>query len=161
MDKHQATTIVGLFAAANGAWKVSEATVGLWVEMLDDVPYEPAMAAARRLVATSTEWPSIARLRHATADVLGLLPLETDAAWAAIRRGTGAADPFIDDVVRGLGGFRSLLALPEGVASTQFRRAYDAARERAVTQVTDVGGLEPRPELAAVDGRQLDAGAAS
>lgn len=157
MTDQQAATIVGLFAAAHPAWKASKATVALWCDLLSDLPYEQTRDAARRLVATSSDWPSIATLRREVAYDLGVLPPDPDAAWAMVRRGNVTADdPLLWQVMSDLGGSTRLLSMDETGARIAFHRAYTRGYDRAVIDRVTPENSALRAAIGQAGARQLD-----
>ena len=158
MNRQEALQIVGTLSAAHPAWKASEATVALWVELLADLPYEPTRQAVRRLITTTDDWPSIAKVRRAVASDFGLLPPTVDVACRQfLDRARGRmteVDPLVGEVVEALGGWQQVRRGDSvSVLLGQFRRLYESAhRERRDEVAADpVGLLETsrRPELTA------------
>lgn len=160
MNRQEALQIVGTLSAAHPAWKASEATVALWVDLLADLPYEPTRAAVRRIVATSDDWPSLAKVRRAVADGMGLLPPPVDVAcrqFLDAARGRGRdLDPLVVDTVEALGGWPQIRQAGNvSVLIGQFRSLYADARARAEQDATEdpVGvaqiAQQSRPELTA------------
>jgi hypothetical protein len=168
MNREQAMMVVGTLAAAHPAWKATRETVALWVEMLDDLDYEAARAAARRLIATSTAWPSVALLRHAVAREGGLLPPSADEACqevllAARRCGRHGwpewTHPLVGEVAQSIGWTNICTTSLPGSVAVQYRKAYEVAAHEHVEQVTDIGGavgnVKVRAVLASVEVMRL------
>lgn len=158
MKRQEALRIVGMFAAAHPAWKATEATVELWCDLLADLPAAEASKAAKRLVASSDDWPSIARVRRAVAAELGLLPPTLDVAVRQfIDRAKGRTTdlhPLVDETVQALGGWYQIrTASNVGVLVGQFRQLYEPAEARMVADATeDPTGMA---ELQAPERREL------
>jgi hypothetical protein len=154
MTKHEAARIVGILSAAHPAWRANEATVALWVEMLADLPNDAAMAAVRRLIATSGEWPSIAALRTEVARAAGMLPPPVDEACrqflAAAKGREFEAHPAVTATAAALGGWYSVRASTNlSVMVGQFRSLYADFRAREVADIVVEGG-----GVAALEGKQ-------
>ena len=142
MNRQEALRIVGMFAAAHPAWKATEATVELWCDLLQDLPAGETSKAAKRLVASSDDWPSIAALRRAVAGELGLLPPPVDVACRQfLDRASGRTSelhPLVEEAVLSLGGWRHVrTASNVSVLLGQFRQLYDTAQQRTVAAATE------------------------
>lgn len=149
MTNDEALRIVTLMAAAHPAWKATEATVGLWCDMLADIDAQVGMAAARRLVATSDEWPSIPALRQEVADMAGLLPPPSEEAVEEVltaarrfgRRGGGDwSHPVVGEAVQSIGWRTICDANKVTVISAQFRKAYERLADAYTKEHTVPGG---------------------
>lgn len=144
MTKRETAQLLAIIASAYPASKIAadEMTLGLWHEMLADIPGEVAAAATKRMIATLKFPPSIADIREAVAkatqDAQG--KLSAGEAWAKVKSAislygsyrTEAAKEYLGaDVWRAveyIGGWVDLCISedPETVKSAQFERRYNA-----------------------------------
>ena len=122
--------------------RADELTVGVWHEMLKDLPCEVVGVAVRRMCATLKFPPSIADIREAVTkaaqDARGTST--AGEAWARVRKAVSwygyyraeEARAWLGDeiwrAVEMVGGWREVCAGedPEGVISAQFERRYNA-----------------------------------
>lgn len=148
MTRNETIELLQLLVAAypSGKLVANSLTVGIWHDMLKDLPGELVGAAVRRMIATLKFPPSIADVRSAVANGLADARGAVDAgeAWRRVRkaitwygyyREADAREALGSDIWAGVemaGGWQYLCMDDgeEGVRSAQFERRY-AARSAA------------------------------
>lgn len=147
--------VSALLAVANAVYqdrfKVTQASIGIWVQMLGDLSAAEATAALHAHIATSPHPPTIADIRTRAATAAAALP-GADEAWGEVmqqvqRRGRGRAwtfsHPAIAQTVERIGQ-DSICDCPVDNLSTlraQFTRAYETCGKRTLHEA-NVGRLE-------------------
>lgn len=126
--------------------KPDELTVGIWHEMLQDLPGEVVAAAVKRMCATLKFPPSIADIREAvvkaTKDAQGALTateawtrVNKAVRWYGYYREAEAREKLGGDVwhaVEAVGGWREVCMCEDpGVISAQFERRYNQMMGKA------------------------------
>lgn len=130
-------------------------TVGIWHEMLKDLPTELVQTAVRRMCATLKFPPSIADIREAVAEAAQEAKGTPDGgeAWRRVRKAIGwygytrpsEARRYLGDeiwqAVEMMGGWQEICLSdgPETVSSAQFERRYNGmiAQQRQRTQIPE------------------------
>lgn len=141
MTHDQALAVYALIAAAWPAWKANEGTVGVWIDMLADLDYEPCVQAAKELIATDEGWPSIAKLRRRYLHVAHGMPPDPDEAWleaATQARRLGMyhgppeswSHPAVAATVASIGWERICLDERPEIVRVQFLRTYETVSDR-------------------------------
>lgn len=69
MERSEAGQLLTLMASAWPRFEPSDDKVALWRELFDDVPFEVAKLALKKLMLTNTFPPSVAELRQAVMDI--------------------------------------------------------------------------------------------
>ena len=130
--------------------KPDELTVGIWHEMLQDLPGEVVAAAVKRTCATLKFPPSIADIREAvvkaTKDAQGALTaaeawtmVNKAVRWYGYYREAEAREKLGAEIwraVEAVGGWREVCASEEpGIISAQFERRYNAIMARSDEQL--------------------------
>ncbi len=171
-------TIMVLYPASK--LRADELTVGLWHEMLRDIPGELAGLAVRRMAAVLKYPPSVADIREAvaTAEREARGELSAGDAWAQVMRAVrqygyyrpeeahAALGDDIWRVVMMLGGWDEL-CMGEGalaVKSAQFERRYQAYVDQRAQAVQIPAAVRERmaalmaPAMQRMIGGETDAG---
>ena len=84
MNPTETASIVALLSAAFPHWSPSKETVTLFHRSLHDLDYATVLATAESWVLTEERPPSIASLRRAVAERLGVLSISPAGAWAEV-----------------------------------------------------------------------------
>ena len=84
MIRTETASIVGVLVAGFPSVKMSRETVEVWHRSLHDLPYGEVKVAVEKLLMTSEWFPTIALIRKATLDAMGMLPKSADEAWVEI-----------------------------------------------------------------------------
>lgn len=123
-----------------------ELTVSLWQELLEDLPAELAMAAAKRVALKQSFMPSVHEIREEAAGAIREQEGGKSAgeAWAAVRRAISNYGYYRPDQAREVlgeeiwravemvGGWNEICMSDagSGVLSAQFERRYEAAQQQ-------------------------------
>lgn len=167
MTKAETVTLIQTLVVMYPGSKINddELTIGVWHEMLKDLPGEVVSAAVKRMCATLKYPPSIADIREAVAkatqEAQGVP--QAGEAWAKVRRAIGLYGYYRPDAARNalgnqiwravemIGGWQELCAGGEdtSVRSAQFERRYNAmvAQEGERIQIPEAVRQEMRERL--------------
>lgn len=144
MTKAETVTLIQLLIVMYPASKINddELTIGVWHEMLEDLPAEVVGAAVKRMCAVLKFPPSIADIREAVADAArdAQGTLAAGEAWARVKKAVSLYGFYRPDAARKalgeriwravemIGGWQELCAGEEdtSVRSAQFERRYNA-----------------------------------
>lgn len=150
--------------------RMDEISVGVWHEMLKDLPAEVVGAACKRMCATLKYPPSIADIRGAVADAAkdAQGTLAAGEAWARVKKAVSlygyyrpdaarkALGPKVWKAVEMIGGWQEVCAGDEdtSVRSAQFERRYNAmvAQESERVQIPEA----VRADMARLTGPLMD-----
>lgn len=153
MNKAETVTLIQTLMALYPSSDIhaDELTVGVWHEMLGDLPGEAVSTAVKRMAATLKFPPTIADIREAVAKAVqeargvpsageAWAKVKKAASWYGYYRPEEAHAALGDDiwrVVQQVGGWREICAGedPEGVISAQFERRYNAAMHQDAERV--------------------------
>lgn len=146
MSKRGVAKAVAVLTAAYQR-EMSDATIALYVENLEDIPDDLLMAASRELVIRSVYFPTIASIRdHCARMLLGdALPPETSTAWKEVAHTISTAGrhhrpqwrhPLIGLALEEAGGYWDA-CLTTNVESTRlrFEKAYERMRLDTIKNV--------------------------
>lgn len=153
MSPTETARTLAVIAAAYPNFAVSETTLAVWTEMLDDLEYGAVSAAVRRHIAVSRFAPSIAEIREQTVavDRTGI-PTAAEAwgnAWAAARHWGNyhPVEAFAEmgaeaAYVVGLMGWDAFCMETEfGVIRGQFLKMYQQVEQRDAREALLPAGL--------------------
>lgn len=144
MVKAEVSKLLAIFAAAYPRFDVNDIKLQLWFEMLQDIPYELAQVAVKKLICERNFPPTISDIRAAVGDLLNPYCDEEDAgtAWGEVMQavrnyGIYRPEEAISSmnrktarIVKQLGWQEICLCENLGVIRGQFIRLYDALEER-------------------------------
>lgn len=140
-------TIIVMYPASKV--KADELTVGVWHEMLHDLPGEVVSAATKRMCATLKYPPSIADIRENVAEAAREAQGTPTAgeAWAKVRKAASwygyyrpddARKALGDEIWRAVemvGGWREVCEGESAIISAQFERRYNAMLQQTMHRV--------------------------
>lgn len=141
MNKREAAKILSVLAAAYPRVEVSQETIAIYTQFLQDLDYGRVQAAVIKHIATSTFFPSIAELRQAALDMStdDRLPLPGEA-WEEVVKQmkiigyTGKpqfSHELIEKTVQAMGGWINLCQSTEGMVDrAHFIKIYESYRSR-------------------------------
>lgn len=152
MTKAETVTLLQTITVMYPGTKVraDELTIGVWHEMLGDLPGDVVAAAVKRMCATLKFPPSIADIREAvvkaTKDAQGALTaaeawtrVNKAVRWYGYYREAEAREKLGAEIwraVEAVGGWREVCASEEpGIISAQFERRYNAIMARSDEQL--------------------------
>ncbi len=168
--------VAGLVAALTAAFpraEIGENTVRVYIDMLADLDFDEAQAAVKKLMATSTFFPSIAEIRQAVADLRTRHLPEPEEAWEEVMRELRRVGGYLDiygplqfsceevrRAVKAIGWQTLCMSESIGVERAHFLRIYDTFRRRT-KEDANLGPLlgAPRKEGPAAIGEIVAAGA--
>lgn len=155
MNREEIAKILAVCAAAYPQVVISKETAIIYADNLWDLDYAATLATVRRLVSTSKWFPTVAEIRRALGESLGIVAPDAATAYGeviAAAAGRGLSDrpdwshPAIDEVVKAVGWRRICLDDNPPALRSQFMRLYEPIRDRH-----DRAALETPPRLAAAD----------
>lgn len=154
--RNETAKILGWLAALFPHFKLTEYTIEAYHTILEDVPVDLLMAAARHLGSQNTKWfPAAGQLRTAAFDLIDHtagVPSAYDA-WAEVTQAFGThgrdrqpkwSHELIGMAVKAIGGWRMLCDSPiEMVAAdrARFVQAYQTFLSRAQTETRMLPGV--------------------
>lgn len=143
MTRQETVKLLAYITACYPAWELTEATVEVWHEMLEDLEFPVALAALKRVIAVQPRVPTIAEIRREAARLLQPDLVEPEAAWAMVAEAVDkygyyaecqALDSLPGPVARAARaiGWEQICLGDPGVVRTHFMRVYQglASRER-------------------------------
>ena len=84
MTKTEVAALLAVCSAAFPHVSVTKETAAVYAEMLADLEYRAALAAVKRLIATSQYFPSVAAIRETTVTLTAPAIPSNAAAWAEV-----------------------------------------------------------------------------
>jgi len=149
MERSEAGQLLTLMASAWPRFEPSDDKVALWRELFDDVPFEVAKLALKKLMLTNTFPPSVAELRQAVMDITTPESERITAAeaWGMVshairdygsyreREGLESLPPVVRKTAEYI-GWRELCLSEEGeILRAQFMRMFQQVSERRREEV--------------------------
>lgn len=144
MKKTEVTKLLTVIAAAYPRFEVDEMKQQIWFEMFQDIDYQTAQIAVKKIMLENTFPPSIAELRKVVVDITTPAELKKDAAeaWGEVEKAIrnfgmyreGEAlqnmSPRTTTVVRYM-GWQNICTTEEiDVVRGQFRKMYESTDQR-------------------------------
>ena len=134
MIRTETASIVGVLVAGFPSVKMSRETVEVWHRALHDLPFEDVKVAVEKLLMTSEWFPTIALIRKATLDAMGMLPKSADEAWVEILgaindhgyAGYPEFSPLVREAVLQVGWRDICMSTQPEAIRRSFVKAYDA-----------------------------------
>lgn len=144
MVKAEVSKLLVIFAATYPRFDVNDVKLQLWFEMLQDIPYELALVAVKKLICERNFPPTISDIRATVGNLLNPHSDEEDTgtAWGEVMKsvrnyGIYRPEEAISSmsrktarIVRQLGWQEICLCENLGVIRGQFIKLYDALEER-------------------------------
>jgi hypothetical protein len=147
MTKKEVAKLLAVLAAAYPKFEVDDLKVHVWHEMLQDIDYEVAGVAAKKLILEKTFPPSIAEVREAITSITSppqVLPAE---AWGEVKCAIRKYGSYREEEALASLSERTREAVrcmdwqelclsqdPEGVLRAQFMRIYEQVSGREVQE---------------------------
>lgn len=131
----------------------TETSIGLWYELLGDLPAVIAAQAVKGLIQRSKWPPSIAEIRAEAAELIDPIPSAEDAWQRVVDVARGITpyqsggevdklDPLTRRAVMVMGGIEAVAYADNGLAvGREFRRVYDSLREQEIARRQRAEGL--------------------
>lgn len=139
MTKQECAVLVGIIASAYPAWKPTEETVTVYVELLSDLNHNEAHNAVRSLLMASEYPPSVAAIRKKVLEGQNGLPLSKNDAWQAVMSEVNTksvyhpysfTDPVVAEVVKAIGYRNICTSTNLDTIRAQFFRLYEEQAEK-------------------------------
>jgi hypothetical protein len=149
MTKAETAKILAVISAAYPTVEIPKATIAVWHDLLNDLPFDVAIAATRRVLVQqdSVHLPAPGRIRREAYILMRTPCVDPGQAWSivrdAVRRhgwydppgGTwDFADELIRDAVRAIGWDTLCQSTEIGVERSHFMRIYSAMRDEQDTE---------------------------
>lgn len=169
MNRAETVQLLAFITAFYPDWKLTEATIEAWHEMLRDLEFEVAKTAVKRVISRKRYLPTVAEIREEAASLLRPELMSGEEAWAlvadAVRefgyyREMDARErmpALVERVVRAIGWDEICLSEEPGVVRAHFIRLYEALARREREDITLPADVKALPAASAPKPRALPA----
>ncbi len=144
MKKTETIQLLAVISAAYPNMQVTEATVSIWHELLEDLDFNVALAAVKKLILESPYPPAISDVRKRAMEIMTPPEEKIDAAeaWGEVEQAIryfgsyrevealASMSPRVAKVVRWIGWREICLSEEPGVVRGQFLKMYQQVAER-------------------------------
>ena len=140
MTKTEVAALLAVCAAAYPHVNVTRETAAVYAEMLADLDYADALAAVKRLIATSQFFPTVAAIRETTVSLTAPPIPSNAAAWAEVMlkirevghyRAPEWSHPALAEAVATIGWRELCMADNLAVSRAHFWKVYETAARDA------------------------------
>lgn len=156
MVRSEVAKLLAVLAAAYPRFEVNELTEQVWFEMLQDIPYQVAQVAVKKLILESSYPPAIADVRKQVAEVIIPAEEQIDAvtAWGEVinaihyygyyrqDEALSSMSPLTAGVVRCMGWQEICTSEELSVIRGQFLRMYEQLSKRKQQEMLLPAGLK-------------------
>lgn len=160
MTKSEIASVLAVLKAAYPRQEITTGTADVYARFLADLPYEAALNAVKRHIATSQFFPAIAEIRKAAAESSAQV-VGGEEAWGEVMRAVRSvgryripqwSHPAVKAAVDAL-GWETICNSDEdnlGTLRAHFYRTFERYRLKAIEEVQVRPLLEPRKESPAL-----------
>ncbi|HHY95889.1 MAG TPA: hypothetical protein GX513_12915 [Firmicutes bacterium] len=148
MKRAETVQLLAFITAFYPDWKLTEATIEAWHEMLHDLEFDVVKTAIKRVISRKRFLPTVAEIREETANLLQPEIMSGEEAWAivanAVReygyyREMDAREQMpalVEKAVKAIGWDEICLSEEPGVVRAHFMRLYEAMARREREEIT-------------------------